>query len=1162
MWLQLALLAGQMILGEVTKPRPKRIGFEEFKQNNGPSEIRPVAYGGGTFEVTPSRIWYGDFTQRAVERDSHWTDYIFLGGLAFLLDAITVAYRYYAGEAFSLCYGPDVHVERVTIGERLMFQAVQGTDNAGGGFLIDDPQAWGGDQPPGEGGIYTWVDLTRGNYTDPTNAYLESILTTAPNRTPALHGIATAVSRGRLTASSPAGFTESGYFAAGGVGFIPHFREWKFVLRRQPDHLATGFNKVRGPGETARRHMNPAETIYEWSTSQEFGARAPESELNLDSLRVAAETMYNEDCGWSGKIEQQTTPGAVIKNVLSQIDGVLDPSPSLGLTLRLIRRDYTFGSLRVLNQSSITSVSNFTPGTYEDTVNKIIVPFFDPDNNFKPRPGIYIDPANISIQDGRVVPLTQDYLGVGDYPTANALATRDGRALSIPRASMTCNVLPSFGRLSYQGEAIKLEWSLPTFSKVMRVQSVTPGTREDSDYVLVLIEDQFASGLRTSGNPGTTGHVDPAVGLDTAPPSATWNDVDFPPDGLRFDLTLTNTNQFQPTITGGIIFGTYAPGGQYARIYVTEPGGVQTLSPIRLSPDDNNEATFPWPALGVGEYEFCVQTYSLHDATNGVKVCATIDIAAIGSPSISPSSSVSPSVSPSSSESPSPSASVSPSISPSSSASASVSSSTSASQSPSTSVSPSPSISPSSSASASQSPSSSVSPSAPPDSPDDIPDLLIWFKADEDVFIDTGSTLATNGQTVQQWNDQSGNAIHASQGTSGDRPTYRTNQINSLPAVDFATSKWMSFTEQTVTDFTLFAVVKQGSGATVKTIVGGTNATSKLTLRFDDSVGGGGYNLTNLVGGGINSSEEEPLDFIQTCVRSGVSGTTMRIDEVDTGTPGSASSSLGVSHLGTSVVSGTPTNFLNGLIAEFIIYSGAISDANRTIVEGYLRTKYDLANPAEALTDPTTITGCVLWLKADSLALSDGTAVATWADSSGNGNDATQATSGSRPTFQTNEINSTLPVIRLDGSDDWMQVPSISIGALAVVHKYRTSGNYPDNKSPFNDRTASEGRLFLTTSGAATLYSPAFGGTNRMLNRHFRNGTKTNSLAPIDSFQISCGSWPGSVLTDAYDVGRDDQNNARCWDGDIAEVIAYDRGLSPANRVRIENYLNTKYVIF
>ena len=103
MWLQAALMAGQMWLGEATRQRPKRVTFEEFQQSNAPSEIRPTGYGAGTFTVTPMRISFFDFKSRAVERDSHWTDYLFMGLSAALLDTITVAYRYYGAEIFSLC---------------------------------------------------------------------------------------------------------------------------------------------------------------------------------------------------------------------------------------------------------------------------------------------------------------------------------------------------------------------------------------------------------------------------------------------------------------------------------------------------------------------------------------------------------------------------------------------------------------------------------------------------------------------------------------------------------------------------------------------------------------------------------------------------------------------------------------------------------------------------------------------------------------------------------------------------------------------------------------------------------------------------------------------------------------------------------------------------
>ena len=170
-WLSTALISAQLWLGQIARDRPEKISFERFQQDNAPSEIRPIPYLAGTERVVPSRIWFGDFKQRAVERDSFWADHIWAGPFAFLLDTITVAYRYYCAEVLALCYGPDAHVDQLFVGGRIMYNG-NGLDNAGGGFLVDDPEAWGGDQPPGEGGHYFWYDITRGNYTDHTNAYL------------------------------------------------------------------------------------------------------------------------------------------------------------------------------------------------------------------------------------------------------------------------------------------------------------------------------------------------------------------------------------------------------------------------------------------------------------------------------------------------------------------------------------------------------------------------------------------------------------------------------------------------------------------------------------------------------------------------------------------------------------------------------------------------------------------------------------------------------------------------------------------------------------------------------------------------------------------------------------------------------------------------------
>lgn len=50
--------------------------------------------------------------------------------------------------------------------------------------------------------------------------------------------------------------------------------------------------------------------------------------------------------------------------------------------------------------------------------------------------------------------------------------------------------------------------------------------------------------------------------------------------------------------------------------------------------------------------------------------------------------------------------------------------------------------------------------------------LRAWYRADANAYSNAGTTLCANNTTVRQWNDQTGNAFHLSQATSGDRPTW------------------------------------------------------------------------------------------------------------------------------------------------------------------------------------------------------------------------------------------------------------------------------------------------------------------------------------------------------------------------------------------------------
>jgi hypothetical protein len=63
--------------------------------------------------------------------------------------------------------------------------------------------------------------------------------------------------------------------------------------------------------------------------------------------------------------------------------------------------------------------------------------------------------------------------------------------------------------------------------------------------------------------------------------------------------------------------------------------------------------------------------------------------------------------------------------------------------------------------------------------PTSIADLVAWYDASDT------SSISLSGSEVTQWNDLSGNAHHATQGTSTRRPLSGTRSLNGLNVLDF-----------------------------------------------------------------------------------------------------------------------------------------------------------------------------------------------------------------------------------------------------------------------------------------------------------------------------------------------------------------------------------------
>lgn len=247
-------------------------------------------------------------------------------------------------------------------------------------------------------------------------------------------------------------------------------------------------------------------------------------------------------------------------------------------------------------------------------------------------------------------------------------------------------------------------------------------------------------------------------------------------------------------------------------------------------------------------------------------------------------------------------------------------------------------------------------------SPSDLSNLKLWYKADAMV---ANSDATNDGDAVQKWTDSvvGNNWPLYDQGSSTKRPTYKTNQINSLPAVSFDGSSdelrtgtsggggssvtWGSTTATT------FAVLQDNSPNP-------TAGVSVCWLHADDGSGSPMWLLSrynNTTTARFRGFNTTPTSFdITGTVSNGTAGSdwhilsaVRRASDVQLYIDGVAITL--VSTTGTNQNKSTPL-WIGGIfgggftvmkLSEAYVYTSALSDADRHSNESYLSSKYGIS---------------------------------------------------------------------------------------------------------------------------------------------------------------------------------------------------------------------------
>lgn len=212
-----------------------------------------------------------------------------------------------------------------------------------------------------------------------------------------------------------------------------------------------------------------------------------------------------------------------------------------------------------------------------------------------------------------------------------------------------------------------------------------------------------------------------------------------------------------------------------------------------------------------------------------------------------------------------------------------------------------------------------------PFQPIDIGGLALWLDG-----ADAGTFTLASGK-ISQWNDKSGNARHETQGTDAMRPVYVMEALNHKPLLRFAGAQNMDkvFGVTLNQPSMVFAVYKHDSGgAGAQRVFDGSAGLIQVNANM--ILNGGGSSLTLVTPYARGNYEILCAVYNGTSSAGYINGALK--SSGNAGTSGMTRLKLGSS--------GSNTEYLQGDIAEIIVYNTLFTACWRAKVEKYLSKKW------------------------------------------------------------------------------------------------------------------------------------------------------------------------------------------------------------------------------
>jgi hypothetical protein len=231
--------------------------------------------------------------------------------------------------------------------------------------------------------------------------------------------------------------------------------------------------------------------------------------------------------------------------------------------------------------------------------------------------------------------------------------------------------------------------------------------------------------------------------------------------------------------------------------------------------------------------------------------------------------------------------------------------------------------------------------------------------------------------------------------------------------------------------------------------------------------------------------------------------------------------------------------------------------------------------PGAAPSNPGGIgTAPVWWVKADAgtyqdaarttPATADGDPVGGWVDQSTSAKHLAQSTSSKRPVLKLN-IQNSLPAIRFDGVDDFMDAASAVLSSAAawtafIVHK--TTG---DIIWAGGIGGSTNNQLRIGQGGTYTL--SMYDGSNNPISL---TAAPARTVWTQAAYQNGPHYWVNGTSRDnAGTIGNmsqqrffaDVNGTAALVNGDVGEILIYNTALSSGDRAAVESYLQARWAL-